>query len=219
MVETEFRDNIALVRMTTEENRLRADFLGAVEDALDEAEQNSAVEVLVTMGIGKIYSNGLDLEWLLGEGASQADEFLARLDNLFARFMTFPTPTLAMLNGHAFAGGAMIALSHDYRVMRSDRGYLCLPEVDLGIPFRPGMISMIKEKLPTAMFTEAVVLGKRYTAVECLDYGVVTAIAPEAELLDITLEAATRLAKSNRKAVRTIKRSMYPETIKLLQGS
>ena len=57
--------------------------------------------------------------------------------------LIFPVPTIAALNGHAFAAGMMLALAHDYRVMRDDRGFLCLPEVDLHMPFAPGMNSII----------------------------------------------------------------------------
>lgn len=101
---------------------------------------------LVTMGTGKFYSNGLDLDWLAAHG-DQMQFYVGRVQALFARMLTLPMPTAAALNGHAFGAGAMLAIAHDYRVMRADRGYFCFPEVDIHIPFTPGMAALIQAKL------------------------------------------------------------------------
>jgi enoyl-CoA hydratase/carnithine racemase len=60
------------------------------------------------------------------------------------RLLCFPVPTIAAINGHAFAGGFMLAFAHDYRIMRTDRGFLCLPEIDLGMGLLPGMNAIIR---------------------------------------------------------------------------
>lgn len=65
--------------------------------------------------------------------------FLLEVIRLFGRMTAFPMPTVAILNGHAFAGGCMFALSHDYRIMNSKRGFVCMNEVELGFPLPPGM--------------------------------------------------------------------------------
>ncbi|MCG2942458.1 enoyl-CoA hydratase/isomerase family protein, partial [Escherichia coli] len=74
------------------------------------------------------------------------DWYVGRIHELFSRVLTFSLPTAAAVNGHAFGGGAMLAMAHDYRVMRDDRGYFCFPEVDINIPFTPGMAALIQAK-------------------------------------------------------------------------
>ena len=97
---------------------------------------------LVTVANGKFYSNGLDLQWLSANG-EKAQWYVDRVHGLFARVLTLPVPTIAAINGHAFGAGAMLALAHDFRVMRTDRGFFCLPEVDIRIPFTPGMAALV----------------------------------------------------------------------------
>ena len=144
MIDIETRENVQLLRMRSGENRFNRSFLDALNAALDRAEQAADPTALVTMGEGKFYSNGLDLDWLVSEGASTAEAFLADFERLFARILTFPLITVAALNGHVFAGGAMFSLAHDFRIMRTDRGFWCLPEVDIQIPFTPGMSALIQ---------------------------------------------------------------------------
>ena len=93
---------------------------------------------LVTAASGKFYSNGLDLEWL-GAHSEQSEAYVVSVHELFARLLTLPLITVAALQGHTFAAGAMWSLAHDFRVMRADRGFWCLPEADIGIPFTRGM--------------------------------------------------------------------------------
>jgi enoyl-CoA hydratase/carnithine racemase len=74
--------------------------------------------------------------------------FIARVQALFARVLGVGVPSVAALQGHTFAAGAMLALAHDQRVMRADRGFFCLPEVDIKIPFTRGMAALIAARLP-----------------------------------------------------------------------
>ena len=73
--------------------------------------------------------------------------FVERVHALLARVLESGVPTVGALQGHVFAAGAMLALAHDERVMRGDRGFFCLPEVDIRIPFTPGMSAPIAARL------------------------------------------------------------------------
>ena len=87
---------------------------------------------------------------------------MPRLHELLARVLELDVPTVAALQGHAFAAGAMLALAHDQRVMRADRGFFCLPEVDIRIPFTRGMNALIAARLRGDAAHEAMTTGRRY---------------------------------------------------------
>jgi enoyl-CoA hydratase/carnithine racemase len=130
--------------------------------------------------------------------------------------LAFPCITIAALNGHAFAAGAMFSLAHDYRVMRSDRGYFCLPEVDIGMTFTPAMESLILARLPNVTAQEAMTTGRRYTSAEALEARIVHKSVPEAEVLPAALALAQNLAKPDRKTLKGIKQSLYKETLAII---
>src|SRR5688572_25908926 len=118
---------VYVLHMNDGENRMNDAFLDEFHRALDGVDRATGV-ALVTRGEGKFYSNGIDLNWMIAAGADGARLFVTRLEALLGRIIALPVPTIAALNGHAFAGGGLLALAHDFRVMRTDRGYFCLPE-------------------------------------------------------------------------------------------
>jgi enoyl-CoA hydratase/carnithine racemase len=209
--------DIAVLRLCAGENRFRPDSLAAIAGALDEVEADESVGGLVLTGEGKFFSNGLDLEWMGANGEFAREEVLHRLQEILARLMTFPTVTVAAVNGHAYAGGAMLALACDFRVMRADRGYLCLPEADLGLPFTLGMTALLRARMTPATATAAMVFGARYGAAEAIAAGLVSEAAGESEVLPAALARASALAGKNRGAVRTIKERLYAEPVTALR--
>src|SRR4029077_14416293 len=86
----------------------------------------------------------------------------AGVPRLLGRLVTFPVPTVAAVNGHAFGAGAVLAVAHDFLVMREDRGYWCLPEADLGLPLTPALFAVVAAKLPARGGQEAILTGRRY---------------------------------------------------------
>src|SRR5512144_990919 len=108
--------------MNAGENRFNRPFVDDLNAALDTVEASSGPAALVTTGgAEKFYSNGLDLAWLAGDGQSEGAAFVSDVIRFLGRLMAFTVPTVAAVNGHAFAAGAMMALAHDFRVMRADR--------------------------------------------------------------------------------------------------
>ncbi|MES9606800.1 MULTISPECIES: enoyl-CoA hydratase-related protein [Actinomadura] len=217
MIDLQRDGDVYVLRFDAGENRFGPDFLDAVEGALDSVAKNDGPGALVTVGTGKFYSNGLDLEWL-GANQDRFEDYLRRVHALYARVLTLPMPTVAALNGHAFAGGGMLALAHDFAVMRTDRGYFCLPEVDLGMSFTPGMNALITARLPKATAHEAMITGRRYAAEQAREAGIVQRTAPEEEVLPAAVEWAASLASKNGPVVATIRTAMYRQALDALNG-
>jgi enoyl-CoA hydratase/carnithine racemase len=199
-----------------DENRFHPDWLTAVEAALDEVDAVTGPCALVTAGSGKFWSNGLDLDWLMSNGAL-APTYVDRVHALLARTLAAPVVTVAALNGHTFAAGAMWALAHDVRVMRPDRGYFCLPEVDLGLPFTPGMSALIRARLTPATAHEAMTLSRRYGGDQALAAGIVDAVAGADHLLTAAVDLARPLASKARPVRAQIKEMLYADALAALR--
>ena len=217
MIELEKTGDVHLLRMCVDDNRFNAKFMAALHQALDEVENAEGPGALVTTGAGKFYSNGLDLEWMGGAGEEAVRSHVTSVHSAFLRILTFPTVTVAALNGHAFAAGAMLALAHDYRVMRADRGFFCLPEVDLRIPFTKLMDALIRTRLPKVTAHEAMCTGKRYGGLEAAKCQIVHHAVAEAEVLPKAIEIAQGLTGKDPTTLTAIKRKMYSHVIEVFE--
>jgi Delta3-Delta2-enoyl-CoA isomerase len=163
-------ENIAVITMNRGENRFNIAFCSEMMAALDAIEKKEEVNALVvTASDAKIWSNGMDLEWLVPAIARKdpdIDKFFPLQDKLMKRMLFYPMITVAAISGHAFASGAIFSCCFDFRFMRSDRGFLCFPEIDLNIPFLPYMTALIRKILPMYLVEEGELTGKRFTAAE-----------------------------------------------------
>jgi Delta3-Delta2-enoyl-CoA isomerase len=201
------------------ENRFHPDWLVQMTAALDEVAAATGPRALVTAATGKFWSNGLDLEWLAGNPGAFA-EYSASVQELLARMLELPVPTVAALQGHTFAAGAMLALAQDFRVMRADRGFFCLPEVDIHIPFTAGMAALIQARLQPQTAHEAMTTGRRYGGSDALAAGIVEATAGDGEVLKLAVERAAALAGKAAPVLGAIKTQMYgPVLAALREGS
>lgn len=208
--------DVFVLTMQDGENRFNPDHLEAIEAALDEVEGAEGPIGAVLTGEGKFFSNGLDLDWMGQAPDGGAQESVERTMRLLARIVLFPTGVVAAINGHCFAAGAMLALACDARVMRADRGFLCLPEVDINMQFAPGMQRLITTRLDPATAHEAMLTGRRYGGEEALAAGIVDATASEDEVLAAAVERARQLAGKNRETVIGIKQGLYGEVAEAL---
>jgi enoyl-CoA hydratase/carnithine racemase len=207
--------DVHVLRFDAGDNRFSPELLDGLSEALDELTSTPGPKALVTTGTGKFYSNGLDLDWL-GQNADQQDAYLDRVHATFVRLLTLPMPTVAAINGHAFAAGAMLSLTHDYRVMRADRGYFCLPEVDLGLPFTPGMSALIQARLPKTTAHEAMVTGHRYGGEAAVTAGIVHRTAAEADVTSAAIALAAPLAAKDGGTIAKIRTEMYQPVLEAL---
>jgi enoyl-CoA hydratase/carnithine racemase len=192
----EVRGDVRIVWWRDGENRYRDDSLDAWAAVLDELESVDGPLAVVVANDGKYWSNGLDLDWMAATGAGS--DFVARVHLLLGRMLVFPAYTVAAVNGHAFAGGAMLAAACDVRVMRDDRGWWCLPEADLGLPLTDAMYATVASRLTGPTLQEAVLTGRRYTGPEAVAADIAQAAVPEDQVLDRAVELAAAMAGKDR---------------------
>ncbi|KAJ5233093.1 hypothetical protein N7468_006049 [Penicillium chermesinum] len=177
------KQHVYLLTFTSpKDNRLTPTFIDALILALNIVEHRYPKGVVITTsGIAKFYSNGLDLEL-----AMSTEGFLEKwLYRLFRRFLTFPMPTISLVNGHAFAGGFMLAMYHDYRIQNPEKGFLCVNELEFGVPLQTPMMSIFREKLTPVTFRNVVLEARRFGGKDSLQSGIVDGLGGLDEALNL----------------------------------
>jgi enoyl-CoA hydratase/carnithine racemase len=154
------------------EGRFNPETLGQFDEAITNAIADEECQVLLLAGEGKNFSQGLDLDYLMASGDKEFTELCMRV---LARVLDAPFPVVSVVTGHAFGLGAMIVLASDYSVMREDRGFFCLPEVDLNMTLTVRMNELVCSKLSPLAIRAALLTGERLTASRALDLEVVDA--------------------------------------------
>ncbi len=199
MIDLNKDGDVFTLTMDAGENRWNTTFVREIAKALDEAEASDGPAALITTASSdKFFSNGLDLDWVrdpqahpeAGDRDVFGDEFM----KLMSRIITFPMPTIAAINGHAFGAGFMSALCHDVRIMRADRGFICANEMQLGMAIPNPELALFRHKLPMNVFFESVQLARRWTGPDALAAGIVQQTADTDTLLDAARERAAELA-------------------------
>jgi enoyl-CoA hydratase/carnithine racemase len=208
VIKLDRKDAVWVLTMDSGENRFHSESLDALHAALDQIESAPPPAALVTAGTGKFYSNGLDLDAIAAEPAGAA-EVVASLHRLLGRTVGLPMVTVAAVNGHAFAAGAMFAVAHDFVIMRADRGYWCLPEADLGLPLTPAMFAVVSAKLPPRTAHEAIITGRRYGGTAAAAAGIAYRAVAADQVLADAIELAAGLASQDRRTIAEHKRLLF----------
>ncbi|KAF7196327.1 Enoyl-CoA delta isomerase 3 [Pseudocercospora fuligena] len=199
------------------DNRLVTAFCKTLNLALDILQHRYPPGVVMTTSsIPKFYSNGMDIEHATFSGGYMPD----RLYALWKRFLTYPMPTVAVINGHAFAGGLMLAMMHDYRIMNPHKGYLCLNEIELGAPLRPPMTAVFRMKLNGTVLRKMVLEAYRFKALEALEAGIVDSLGGVEQALKLVdefqLVKKAQPGATGKSVYGELKREMWRETVELL---
>ncbi|MGW5738487.1 MULTISPECIES: enoyl-CoA hydratase-related protein [Streptomyces] len=210
------QDDVFILDLGDGENRFHPDWLIAVDAALDEVEKAEGPRALVTAATGKFFSNGLDLDWLFAH-ADRHQDYVTSVHGLLARVLSLPVVTVAALQGHTFAAGAMLSLAHDFRVMRADRGYWCLPEADINIPFTPGMSALIQARLTPQSAHEAMTTARRYGGHDALAAALVDHAVDEDAVRRTAVDVARSQVGKAGPTLGTIKSRMYAPALAALR--
>ena len=201
IIEWQKDDTIAVIKLNNGENRQNLEFAQCFTRILDEIIEDTAVTAaVITSADEKFWSLGVDIDWLGKQFGEQnfdnIKKFMYGMNQVFTKLLLLPVPVIAAINGHAFGNGAILACACDFRLMKSDRGYFCFPEVDLGIPFLPGMVAFVRKAVPEYKFNEMKLTGKRAGAAELAESHVILkSCANEEELMAESLGFARTFTK------------------------
>jgi enoyl-CoA hydratase/carnithine racemase len=209
-------DDVFVLDIGDTENRFHPDWIASVNTALDEVERAEGARALLTVARGKFFSNGLDLDWLFAH-PDEHEAYIASVHELLARTLALPMITVVALQGHAFAAGAMFSLAHDFRVMRADRGFWCLPEADIGLPFSRGMSALIQARLTPQAAHVSMTTGRRYGGADALAAAIVDRAVDEDAVRPTAVELATALTGKAGDTLGTIKARMYAPVLEILR--
>ena len=219
MYEYTLDEQVALLTMN--EGKFNMTSLTEFLLVLNEIEKDTDAKALIVRSSDeKIWSAGLDLEWLLplaqkGE-RSVTDVFTARLVELLKTILFYPMITVAAITGHAFAGGAVLACCFDFRFMRKGRGYLCFPEVDIGIPFLPSFTALMKKAIPMDLVEDMQLTARRLTAEECESRHIIVKACNMDDLMNEAISFAKRLNKE-RSIVSKLKNVMHKDILTIME--
>lgn len=201
IVRWEKDETIAVLIMDNGPNLNNPFFFKAMMSAFDEIIEDESINGLV-IGANdpKSWNTGIDLEWM-GNALAKGDmaallEFVETFFKMLDYFLLSPFPIVAAITGHAFANGAVLACACDFRFMRKDHGYFCFPEIDVNVPFRPGIIDIAAKAVPKLLLQKMVYTGKRYTAQEMEKEGVIEKACENSEE---TMKDAIAFARSFQK--------------------
>ena len=188
---------VAVLRWDDGENRVNLDSIGRLNEILDELESIEGPLAIVLTGSGKFFSNGLDLDRF----GHVPDEFFATItafNRTVGRLLVFPAYSVAAINGHAFAAGALLSCAFDQRVMREDRGYWCMNEADIGLALDEPLWSILTNRLPRSTATLAATTARRFSGPDAVRYGIVEEAVPEDTVLARSIQIAESMASTNR---------------------
>lgn len=209
LVDYELEGHVAVVRLNDGENWFNPRFIEAFLEVLQTIEDNTSTTALVvTSSHEKIFSNGIDLAWLgprIEADMPAAKHLFYQLNRMFKRVLSYPLITVAAINGHAFAGGGIFSCAFDFRFMRSDRGFFCLPAADRDLAFLPGMNALLERAIPPWLLHEMQLTGVRMTAETLAAHHVIRAACPAEHLMDTAMAFARRHDKK-RSTLAEIKR-------------
>jgi len=204
MIERTQEGSVVVLRLQHgKASALDAELCDALEaELVASAEQGRAV---VLTGTGGIFSAGVDLLRVLDGGAAYLDRFLPALDSLLRRLFLYPLPVVAAINGHALAGGWVVACAADYRVLTSNPAKLGLPELQVGVPFPPMAMETVRFATPASALGRLVLAARIVGPEEAQRLGLVDEVVAPDEVVARATTVAAELGRVPPEAFRLTK--------------
>jgi enoyl-CoA hydratase len=217
MFELTQRGRVALLQMTHgKANAIDIEFCRALSMQVRACEQSDAGALVLT-GQGKMFSAGVDLPRLVEGGPSYVREFLPAMNHAFEALFAFRKPLVVAVNGHAIAGGCVMACCADYRVMAREPGRIGIPELLVGVPFPVVPLEIVRFATPRQHLQALIYRGLTPHAEEALRYGLVDAVTDPDRLVDEAVAVADGLTAVPYQAFHLTKRLLREPALRRMR--
>ncbi len=203
--ELEQKSDVFILTMTNKDNTFTIDILNELNALITEVENYQGnTALLITSNYEKTWSTGINLDWYLPLSTEDKAKFKWLMEKVLARIALLNMPTIAAINGNAYAGGAIMASGMDFRFMRADRGRYCFPEITVKIPFTKVLMEIVRV-IPVPALEEMLFTGRPFGGEECLEKNIVHKIFSKEELFYKSFEIAKIMAQKDRITYTTTK--------------
>jgi enoyl-CoA hydratase len=213
-VEIQDRDGVAILTMNRPPaNAIDLAFLDELDSALIAVGERAAIRAMVLTGRDAIFSAGLDLKAVPRYGRAEQNRMLAGLNAVFHRLYGMPIPAVAALNGHAIAGGLILALACDWRVAVESGAMFGLTEIRAGVPYPAAADAIVQAELAPAAARELVLGGENHGVERALALGLVDELQPANAVLARSQAKARELATAPAEGYGRIKRQLRGQAL------
>lgn len=220
LVKLEYQDAIGIVTLQRPPvNAVNAELLQALDAALDGLRHGPPARAAVLTGSGNCFSAGLDLKAMSGVSDRLRRDLVLALNATLLKLYGFPLPVVAALNGHAIAGGLVLALACDYRVATSETAQIGLTEARVGIPFPMGALAIVDTELSVNARRRLALVGHTVPASRALEWGAVDETHAADRVLLRAIEVAADLGEIPPKAFAAVKRQLRQTALDRIQAT
>lgn len=194
MIELKLNNRVLTLRLAHgKASVLDMELLEAISASLDEARANNKADAVILTGSGTIFSAGVDLKKILDGGMDYANQYIPVLDRVLEELFTFPKPIVAAVNGHAIAGGCILALACDYKIMATGKGRMGIPELKVGVPFPSSAFEIVRFSVPKSQAQALFYRAETMLAEEAQSRGMVDELAEPDALQERAQQVAEEL--------------------------
>ena len=212
-VTLEVQDGLATMQLGREHgNAINAELVEGLIDCLHRAEADAGIRGVLFAASGKLFSPGLDLQELIELDRPAMEGFLDRFNTAVHALYGFPKPMVAAIQGHAVAGGCVMALTSDWRVL-CEGAMIGLNEVRVGVPLPYGVAMLLRESVPAARLEEIALFGRNYSGEQAVQVGLAHESHPAEGFEEHCHERLAELADKDPQAFAVTKRYLRQATV------
>lgn len=185
----------------------------SIFDEIEASTDNTSL--IITSNDPKTFSTGIDLSWLMQQNDVMG--FIQRLENFLIRLGLLNLPVIAAINGNAYAGGALLATACDFRLMRADRGRFCYSELNVKLPFTPGLLEIVNLLPSRDAAIELSLTAEAWGGDYCLERRIVNQVCSAENLMQDAITLAEKMAAKDRNTYTQIKHGLRANLLKTAQ--